>query len=134
MNTFFRALVFIALAIFGSSSITIAAKSKCRDLNEVYYEKPGDYALKRIEIDKVSTDIKSMATLSNLRSERSTQGTRTYFLKSPNFFKTDVPWDTEVYVFGNRAKPLNLRISFHDHGNGGVTAKWLNEKLLFLSV
>jgi hypothetical protein len=44
------------------------------------------------------------------------------------------PWNTVLYVFGNRARPVRLRISFRDHGNGGVHAQWINEKLLFADV
>jgi hypothetical protein len=44
------------------------------------------------------------------------------------------PWNSYIYVFGNQAKPLRLKITFRDHGNGGVRVNWLNEKLLFIQV
>jgi hypothetical protein len=43
------------------------------------------------------------------------------------------PWNTTVYVLGNRARPAGLKIVLKDHASGGVRVSWLNEKLLFLS-
>jgi hypothetical protein len=52
---------------------------------------------------------------------------------SPDFMKNG-PWNTDIYVLGNRANPLKLKVTFLDHGNEGVRVKWLNEKLLFFQV
>ncbi len=40
------------------------------------------------------------------------------------------PWTTSVY-FGSDASYEVLKLSFIDHGNGGVQVDWLNEKLVF---
>lgn len=44
----------------------------------------------------------------------------------------DSPWSTTVYVYSER--PYLIRIEFKDHASYGVTAKWINEKLLYLDV
>ena len=44
------------------------------------------------------------------------------------------PWNTDIQITGNKARPIRLAVRITDHGNGGVRAQWLNEKLLWLQV
>lgn len=44
------------------------------------------------------------------------------------------PWTTVLAVRGNEVRPLDLLITIKDHGTGGVRARWLNEKLVWLRV
>jgi hypothetical protein len=64
---------------------------------------------------------------------RSPQGTAFYVTQDPDMSKPG-PWSTVVDIFGNGARPLHLRVRIDDHGNGGVRAMWLNEKLLWIQM
>ena len=44
------------------------------------------------------------------------------------------PWTTVLAVHGNEVRPLDLLITIKDHGTGGVNARWLNEKLMWIRV
>jgi hypothetical protein len=99
----------------------------------VFYEKPDEYVLSRINLEKMNSDRKLPSTLSGAPREVSPQGTKHYIMQSADFTKQG-PWDTDIYVLGNHAHPLKMKITFRDHGNGGVRARWLNEKLLFVQV
>lgn len=110
-----------------------AADTECRDYDEVHYEKPDDYALSRINIEELEAKTKLQAQVANGSKELSPQGTKHFVLLSPDFVK-EGPWHSYIYVLGNQAKPVRLKMTFRDHGNGGVQAKWLNEKLLFVQV
>ncbi len=44
------------------------------------------------------------------------------------------PWTTVLAVRGNEVRPLDLLITIKDHGTGGVRARWLNEKLIWIRV
>lgn len=46
----------------------------------------------------------------------------------------DGPWNTTVYIATKSPNPSGLKLQFIDHGNGGVRANWLNDKLVFLQV
>jgi hypothetical protein len=63
--------------------------------------------------------------------DKSPQGTRWLSRSSPDYTK-DGPWSTSILVSDHRGSILKL--TFPDHGNGGVQSDWLNEKLLFLRV
>ena len=112
---------------------TPAGSVDCRDLDEVTYSKARSAGLKKIDIASLPADAAELTKLTGLGQQRSLQGTKRLVMR-PAHFTRQGPWDTTLYIFGNRARPLRLRISFHDHGNGGVFAQWLNEHLLFAEV
>ena len=116
-----------------SHSFAGTSDTECREYDEVYYEKPDEYSLSRINLKKLDVDSKLPSSVSGASKQLSPQGTKHYIIQSPDFMKPG-PWNTEIYVLGNRAEPVKLTITFLDHGNGGVSAKWLNEKLLFVQV
>ena len=62
---------------------------------------------------------------------KSPYGTRWLSQNDPDQTK-DGPWSTTIIV-GDR-KGTSLKLTFPDHGNGGVHSDWLNEKLLFTRV
>jgi hypothetical protein len=126
-------LLTVVFAVSTSYSATPNSDTECREYDEVYYEKLNDYVDSKINLRKFDTDSKLPPSLSSAPKESSPQGTKRYIIQSPDFMKQG-PWNTGIYVFGNRAKPIKLKITFLDHGNGGVRAKWLNEKLLFIQV
>jgi hypothetical protein len=51
---------------------------------------------------------------------------------SPDYMKLG-PWTTVVWLFKSEGG-MPQRVSFVDHGSGGVSVQWLNEKLLYGSV
>jgi hypothetical protein len=58
------------------------------------------------------------------------QHTRWMIARNPDYMKAG-PWTTVVWI-GSKDKLLML--TFRDHGNGGVSVQWLNEKLIYGSV
>jgi hypothetical protein len=130
-NVIIIPLLTVIFAVSTSHSATLNSDTECREYDEVYYEKLDDYVLSKISLRKLDTDSKLPCSLSSRPKESSAEGTKHYIIQSPDFMKQG-PWNTEIYVIGNRAKPIKLKITFVDHGNGGVRAKWLNEKLLFI--
>jgi hypothetical protein len=59
----------------------------------------------------------------------STQHTRWLVEVSPDTMKAG-PWTTRVYV-GTRDSAPGVELRFIDETNGAVSARWLNEKLIF---
>lgn len=57
--------------------------------------------------------------------------TRWLILKKPETSKKG-NWTSHLYI--RRGKKDFLHLSLKDHGSGSVTAKWINEKLLFIKV
>jgi hypothetical protein len=133
----YRVIVLPWMMVISAVSISYAAAvisdTECREYDQVYYEKPDGYALSRIHLKNMDTDSKLPFSLSSSLKEFSPQGTKHYIIQSPDF-KEKGPWNTDIYVLGNRANPMKLKITFFDHGSGGVRAMWLNEKLLFVQV
>jgi hypothetical protein len=66
-------------------------------------------------------------------SRRSPQGTAAYVVREPDTNEPG-PWTTEIEVFGNKGRPIHLKIRISDHTSGGVRTRWLNEKLLWLQM
>jgi hypothetical protein len=115
------------------SARTAGGSAGCRDLDEVTYSKARSEGLKKIDVATLPADAAELTKLTGLGQQRSPQGTKWLVIRAADFTHPG-PWDTALYVLGNRARPVRLRISFHDHGNGGVFAQWLNEHLLFAEV
>ena len=63
--------------------------------------------------------------------EKSPQGTKWFTQTQPDFTKNG-PWTTTMLV-GDENGTL-WKLVFPNHGSGGVTARWINDQLLFLSV
>jgi hypothetical protein len=126
-------LLMVVIGLNTSYSETSISDTECREYDEVYYEKPDEYVLSRINLEKLDSDSELPSSLSDTTGEFSPQGTKHYIIQSADFTKHG-PWNSSIYVLGNRANPLKIKIAFRDHGNGGVRARWLNEKLLFVQV
>jgi hypothetical protein len=89
------------------------------------YEK---YVTKRsqVQVEKMPGTTPKSADL-----HKTAQGTRWFTQSQPDFTK-DGPWTTTLVV-GDDSGAF-LKLTFTDHGSGGVHARWLNEKLLFVDV
>jgi hypothetical protein len=68
-----------------------------------------------------------------LLARHSPHGTAFYVMRHPDTTRPS-PWKTVMYVFGNKARPLRLKIEIANHVSAGVRASWINEKLLWLQV
>jgi hypothetical protein len=131
-------LFLIASIISNASNGETAEKpiEECRELDAVFYSAPTAVPLKeRLIISRTKSELPQKAPGEMERTEKSSpQGTaRVIFIDQPDFMKTG-PWNTKLAIVGNEAHPIDLTIDFRDHGNGGVTVHWLNEKLLFIRV
>ena len=126
-------VLMVVIALNTSYSATNISDTECREYDEVYYKKPDEYVLSRINLEKMNSDSTLPSSLSGATKEFSPHGTNHYIIQSADFTKQG-PWNTDIYVLGNRANPLKMKITFRDHGNGGVRARWLNEQLLFVQV
>jgi hypothetical protein len=78
---------------------------------------------------QIKTSIASDLRLSSEKKVFSTQHTRWLAEAVPDTMKPG-PWTTRVYVGADDSDP-NVELSFVDESNGGVDARWLNEKLIF---
>jgi hypothetical protein len=104
----------------------------CPEYDRVAYSAPHKDWPGSILVENISGESRASAgTHRNL--QRSSQGTASYVLREPDTTKPG-PWTTIVDVFGNKARPVHLRIRFTDHLSRGVRARWLNEQLLWLQV
>ncbi len=104
----------------------------CREYDQVFYEKPGDYSTKRIKITPLNAGAEELTDLSDLIPNRSPQGTKSFLKRQPDYMKKG-PWNTDLYIFGNKAIPIQLKVTFSEHGSGGIRSEWINEKLLSIS-
>jgi hypothetical protein len=107
--------------------------SECPEFDRVQYSETRQLLRDRILIE---TDIDvggRFPALRRFEEVRSPHRTA-HALLSPPDFKQLGPWTTVVAVKGNQARPLDLLITFRDHGSSAVRARWLNEKLMWFRV
>jgi hypothetical protein len=81
----------------------------------------------------VQSVAKSFTEPDKKKRTSSPQDTAWFVQVSPDFTKP-IPWTTEFIIGGNALKGGPFKVQFADHGSGGVSARWLNEKLLFIQV
>jgi len=67
------------------------------------------------------------------KKEISPQGTHYVVHEEPDF-RNARPWTSNVVVGRAHVEDKIIKISFIEHGNGGVQTYWINDKLLFLQV
>jgi len=108
------------------SPVSIAAQAVLRcDAERVTYEaRPSG---SQFQVEKVAPTVKPLGATLN----KSPYGTRWFSQSDPDFTKNG-PWSTTILVSDHGGSLLKL--TFPDHGTGGVHSEWLNEKLLFMRV
>jgi hypothetical protein len=97
----------------------------------VAYAPLGEHARARISIERRSGPPRLPAGPES--RQQSPQGTRWLVAVEPDFTRPG-PWVTTLAIGGNPTGGEMLRVTFSDHGSGGVRPTWLNEKLLFIQV
>jgi hypothetical protein len=78
---------------------------------------------------QVNSPTSSATQLSTSEKVFSPQGTRWLTQALPDTTKPG-PWTTRVYVGEGESGP-DVELKFVDEGSGGVSVRWLNEKLIF---
>jgi len=115
---------FVVVILLCSSSMLFAQSQHCEDQTVEY--KTLHPSKTQFQMESISKD----ATPSGERV-RTPQGTRWLVQSQPDFMK-DGPWTTTMIIGDGHGAFLQL--VFPNHGNGGVSSEWLNEKLLFLRI
>jgi hypothetical protein len=121
-----------ARGALGTGLIAPSSQLECREYDRGDYSKAGGRSLTAITLTSLASDAKEIGALQGGERLHSPRGTGSVVLRKADTAQSG-PWNTTVYVLGNRARPAGLKIVFKDHASGGVRVSWLNEKL-FLSV
>jgi len=129
-NIYACMLSFALVAVLGSGlhAQEPEARIACDEEQVDYTPADNGFSAGKILVQQLSQLPTHMGT-----KQLSPQRTRYLSLRSPDFEKPG-PWNTTVFVGGAGLKGRELKISFLDHGSGGVHAEWLNEKLIFIEV
>ena len=108
----------------------------CQDYDRVIYGTAGELRMDRGDGTATAVLLRTLpsntllsADLQTLEKQRSPQGT-VFFVQTPGTVR---PVNTSLFIFGNKARPLALRIDITNHMYE-VHARWINEKLLSLQV
>jgi hypothetical protein len=126
----------LAPSLLFAQQISNQELAECKEIDLVQYSTPTTVPLKdRVVIARgLSVPGTLPITDKTLSEKRSPQGTaRLVFLEQPDFMKGG-PYQTKAIVVGNKARPIELTIEFHELGNNPIHIEWLNEKLLFIRV
>jgi hypothetical protein len=89
----------------------------------------GDGTATEVVLRVLPSDTQPSPDLLRLEKERSPQGT-VFFVQSPGTVR---PGNTSVHIFGNKVRPLALRLDVSNHIYE-VHARWINDKLLSVQV
>jgi hypothetical protein len=138
---FFLVILLVTVTVPTPSRGQQAAPEICEDYDRVSYTPiagsfradRGDGSVFDITITPLPDKAPKPAEFTGIEPEVSPHATASFFLRKADLAKPD-PWNSSVSVFGNKARPIGLRIDFKSHGNGGVRAKWINDKFLSLQV
>ncbi len=129
-NVYACVLSFVLVAAFNSGvhAQESEARIACEEERVDYSSADDGFSAGKILVQQLSQLSANIST-----KQLSPQRTRYFSLRPPDFEKSG-PWNTAVFVGGVGLKGRELKISFLDHGSGGVHAEWLNEKLIFIEV
>ena len=109
-----------------------AAPENCEDYDRVSYT-PITGTPSGVTVTTLPNKAPGPTEFNGIPGVPSPHGTATYFLRQADMTQRP-PWNSSVFVFGNKARLIGLRIDFRDHANGGIRAAWINDKLLSLKV
>jgi hypothetical protein len=123
------ACLLLALIPFLASAAPAASQDvpPC-DSAKVQYSPVEDRYLEKIKVQGVT----ELQVPDNVEKQFSPQRTFWLFAVQPNYQK-DGPWTTTVLIKSADGNTMR-KITFIDHGTGGVKLEWLNERLLFARV
>lgn len=105
----------------------------CDELDKVDYEPETRLLGDKIVISTLDVNSDEGNQVNSAEKLFSPHRTKWVRSKKPDTMRPG-PWTTVLFVEGNKANPVHLKLEFRNHASYGVDAKWLNEKLLFLQV
>jgi hypothetical protein len=125
-----RITTLFALAVFFSSTallstLAAAQSSTGCDTAKVQYSPVEDKYMDKIKLQAVT----ELQVPDDAEKQFSPQHTIWLYADEPNYQK-DGPWTTTVLIRSTDGQTLR-KLTFIDHGSGGVKLEWLNERLLF---
>lgn len=115
-------------ALFGCA---IQVQSKWQA--NVSYSKPTPAILRKIKIQRVSVTSNLLVKLAPLPKDRTEFDSQWLVEIKPDTMHPG-PWNTRCYIFNSGDTNQCVRVELLDHASYEVTHRWLNEKLLFVSV
>jgi hypothetical protein len=129
--------VCVAISFCYGSALAQENVDDCRELDQALYTDVAELArslptgdpLRNVQIS--AADIADREAVARLDPHRSPQGTA-FFVQVPPDTTQPGPWDTRIHVYGNEARPLDLKVDFLEHASYEARADWINEELLFL--
>jgi hypothetical protein len=116
------------IPLFASPALATAQDVPPCDSAKVQYSPVEDKYLEKIKVQGVT----ELQVPDNVEKQFSPQRTFWLFAVPPNYQK-DGPWTTTVFIKSADGNTMR-KITFLDHGTGGVKLEWLNERLLFARV
>jgi hypothetical protein len=116
------------IAFFARTAPAHAQEVPPCDSAKVQYSPVEDKYLEKIKVQGVT----ELQVPDNVEKQFSPQRTFWLFAVQPNYQK-DGPWTTTVLIKSADGSTMR-KITFLDHGTGGVKLDWLNERLLFARV
>lgn len=113
---------------FGTAARATAQQATPCDTEKVQYSPVEDKYLDKIKLQAVT----ELQVPDGVEKQFSPQRTFWLYAAQPNYQK-DGPWSTTVLIKSADGKTMR-KLTFLDHGTGGVNLQWLNERLLFARV
>ncbi len=123
----------IALIVLAVMVATAASAEQCIHEYVVGYATENSKLLSRVHVEFPTSKSVEKAIADRKGVVASPQGTGSLFIDGADMTKGS-PWTTRVYIVTHSPVANGVILTVHDHGNGGVRASWLNEKLVFLQV
>lgn len=126
-------LILFTLPTVVSAQDPARTETDCSQFDLVRYSQARRDYLAKVQVVTVNTAFPPQDVLAGLEAERSPHATSALYISRPDTTKPG-PWQTHVYVTGNKARPLSLEVVVKDHHSYDVRTRWINEKLLWLVV
>lgn len=116
----------VAVAVLGGCELQAQTLSPCSQQSVTYLPVDEMYG-SRIVVKPASISVIDVG-----EKQFSPQGTSWLIVSEPDFTKPG-PWETRISIHVARSRATEL-MTFKDHGSGGVSVQWLNEKMIYGSV
>jgi hypothetical protein len=124
----------IGLIVVATMTASAASSAdQCVDEHIVKYVAETPEWLSRLQVELATPEAVEKAITHHKSVVASPHGTARLLVDKADMMKA-APWTTRVYVVTHSPVANGVILTVRDHGNGGVRATWLNEKLVFLQV
>ena len=119
---------FVFVCLFFTAALSLVAHAQAGpscDTAKVQYSPVEDKYLEKIKVQAVT----ELQVPEDAEKQFSPQHTIWLYLDPPDYQKNG-PWNTTALIRSTDGRTLR-KLTFTDHGTGGVKLEWLNERLLF---